>query len=140
MGRGATAPMVARSARYWACLKESRLGLTLDANAGASSDRGLVFLDQFFDPASIAFPVTVARQGIGPARRLDQHISPDQASLDMNRRNLREVDGDLVDSEPPAFAPDDRLVGDLDDGWKEEIAFGPAAGLKALGIHNREDT
>ena len=33
------------------------------------------------------------------------------------------------------FAPDHGAIGDLDDGGKEAVAPGPAAGLECLGFH-----
>jgi hypothetical protein len=75
-------------------------------------------------------------QGISPARRLDQHIGPDHASLDMDGSDFREADGNLIDAKPAALAAHHGLVIYLDDGREKRIAFCQTTGLEALGWHD----
>jgi hypothetical protein len=41
----------------------------------------------------------------------------------------------LIDAEPVTLTPDDGPWIDLNDRREEEVAFGPTAGLEALGCH-----
>src|SRR5690242_10933567 len=81
----------------------------------------------------------MARQRVGPARGLDQDVSPDHPSLDVDRSDFGQVDCDFIDTEPAPFAPDNRLVIYFDDGGEEKVAFGPTAGWETFSRHKRDN-
>lgn len=79
--------------------------------------------------------MTVAGQWVGAAAGFNQDVRPDKPGFDMDGGHLGNADADFILAEPGPFMSDDGLVGNLDDGGKEMIAAGPAAGFEFLRLH-----
>jgi hypothetical protein len=79
--------------------------------------------------------MTVAGQRVGSARRFYDDGGPDQAGLDMHRRNFLDADADLITAEPRPFAAQHGPVGHFNDSGKKMIALCPSARLECLRCH-----
>jgi hypothetical protein len=99
---------------------------------------GLGRLDQLLYPYRVGLGVTMAGERVRPAGRFDPQIGPYQASLDMYGGYFGEVDRDFLSLEPGPLPTRYRLLCDFNRGWKQEIAFGPATGLKNFGWHSSD--
>ena len=109
------------------CLAPGGLGLPRQFRLG--------LLDQLFHADGVRFLMPVARERVGPARRFDQDIRPDQPGLDMHRRHFAQADRHFIHPKPGAFAPADRPVRHLDVGGEQKVASCPAAGSKDFCWH-----
>lgn len=95
----------------------------------------LRLLDELTDALRVGFTVAVAGQRIAAAAGFDENVRPDHAGLDVDRRDLGNGDADFVLTEPRAFAADDRLVRDFNNGAEQMIAARPPAGFENLRRH-----
>ncbi len=92
-------------------------------------------LDEFADAAGIGLGVAVAGERVGAAAGFDEDVRPDHAGFDVDGGHLGNTDADLVLAEPRTFVSNDRLVRYFDDGGKEMVAAGPAAGFESFRFH-----
>ncbi len=92
-------------------------------------------LDEFANAAGIALGVAVAGERVGAAAGFDEDVRPDHAGFDVDGGHLGNADADLVLAEPRTLVADDRLVRHFDDGGKEVVAAGPAAGFESFRFH-----
>ena len=76
--------------------------------------------------------MAVACQRVAAAGRFNQNVRPNDSRLDVNGRNLRDADADLVAAKPRPFMPDDRLVRHLDNRGEKKIAARQPARLKSF--------
>ena len=76
--------------------------------------------------------MAVACQRVAAAGRFNQNVRPNDSRLDVNGRNLRDADADLVAAKPRPFMPDDRLVRHLDNRGEKKIAARQPARLKCF--------
>ena len=102
----------------------------LSLSGGGAGEVGLGVFDQFFDANRVSFVMAMADERIRAAGGFNQYLGPNQTSLDVDRGDFADADGHFIHAKPGAFAPGNRLVGDLNICGEKEIALGPTTRLE----------
>src|SRR4029453_12849575 len=92
-----------RSSIYLRVLSVDSAGLDRDRAARPAATPvvgSLVLFNEVFHPGRIPFSVPVTEDRGGPAAGFDQHVGEDHAGLDLDRRDVRHVDGLFETAEP----------------------------------------
>jgi hypothetical protein len=77
----------------------------------------------------------MAGKRVGATTRFNQDVRPDDARLDVDGRDLRDVEANLVLAEPRALTSDDGPVRHHNDRGEQVISPRPAARAKSFRIH-----